>query len=83
MGEWRHASNTNPAMAGYPSLATLPFLISDPTAFDPGPPYGVDPNLWARLGVEAGALADHLTDGDEDAAMERAGSLRSLLRPFV
>jgi len=69
VGEWRHASNTNPAMAGYPSLATLPFLISDPTAFDPGPPYGVADRSAALL------TAAYAADVNESEARGGATSL--------
>jgi hypothetical protein len=65
-------------VAGLDGLAT-----SLDTMEGAGPPYGVDPNLWARLGTEAGALADHLTEGEEELAVERATTLRNLLRPFV
>ncbi len=40
VGFWRHSSNAVSPTAGYANLVTVPFLLADPMAFDPGPPYG-------------------------------------------
>ncbi len=39
-GYWRHAPLGGSPTAGYANLVTVPFLIANPAAFDPGPPYG-------------------------------------------
>lgn len=39
-GFWRHAPLGAAPNAGYVSIVTTPFLLEDPMAFDPGPPYG-------------------------------------------
>lgn len=48
-----------------------------------GPPYGVTPALWRRVVQLADELAEQLTDGDDDGAVDRATTLRGLLRPYV
>ena len=40
-GFWRHAPLGSSPTAGYANLETVPFLLADPMAFDPGPPYGI------------------------------------------
>jgi hypothetical protein len=39
-GFWRHAPLGAAPTAGYVNTVALPFVIADPLAFDPGPPYG-------------------------------------------
>jgi hypothetical protein len=39
-GYWRHTPLGASPTAGYANLATAPFALDDPLAFDPGPPYG-------------------------------------------
>lgn len=39
-GFWRHAPLGTSPTAGYAYRATLPFLLPDPMAYDPGPPFG-------------------------------------------
>ena len=39
-GFWRHAPLGASPNAGYVSTIAVPFLLEDPMAFDPGPPYG-------------------------------------------
>ncbi|HUG11195.1 MAG TPA: vanadium-dependent haloperoxidase [Opitutaceae bacterium] len=40
IGWWLFTPEARP-FAGRPNLVTVPFLVADPTAFDPGPPYGL------------------------------------------
>ena len=40
IGWWQFTPDGRP-WAGRDRLVTMPFLIPDPTAFDPGPPYGI------------------------------------------
>jgi hypothetical protein len=50
------------------------------------PPYGITPGVWHTVVDQANALADAITDEDEDRnaeASETAVSLRNLLRPYV
>jgi hypothetical protein len=39
-GYWRHAPLGASPTAGYANLVTVPFVVTNPMAFDPGPPYG-------------------------------------------
>jgi hypothetical protein len=72
-GWWQFTPDARP-WAGRPSLVTTPFLIPDPLAFDPGPPYGLanredvltspaylaDVNeVFARGGVTSAARTSH------------------------
>jgi hypothetical protein len=50
-GWWRHAPLGASPAAGHAYLVTRPFLLADPLAFDPGPPYGAA----GRAAVLAGA----------------------------
>lgn len=52
---------------------------------DYGPPWGMDPEPWAKAVSLANDIADVLADenGDPDVVQERSKELRTLLRPFV
>ena len=39
-GNWRHSSNATGPNAGLSMTVTAPFALTNPAAFDPGPPYG-------------------------------------------
>jgi hypothetical protein len=50
------------------------------------PPYGITPGVWHTVVEQANALADAITDDDQERnaeAAETAASLRTLLRPYV
>jgi hypothetical protein len=70
-GYWRHAPLQNSPTANYAALVTLPFLLPNQPAVDPGPPYG--------HANRALALLDPLYATDVNESKARGG-LTSLVR---
>lgn len=72
-GYWRHAPFGASPTAGYPNLATTPFVISNPMAFDPGPPYGV--------ASRAEALKSAAYAADVNEVKDHGGAVSTLRTP--
>lgn len=66
-GYWRYAPLGAAPTAGYANLVTVPFLIANPAAFDPGPPYGYNDR--------AAALASPAYAADVNDVMARGGKV--------
>ncbi|MDB6167546.1 MAG: repeat-associated core domain protein [Verrucomicrobia bacterium] len=79
-GQWRHTPNAAAPAAGLNMTVTAPFALSNPSAFDPGPPYGQSDRNAAmataayaadvnELKVHGGAVSAVRTQAQADLAL--------------
>lgn len=69
-GFWRHAPLTAAPAGGFVYVGATPFLLDDPSAFEPGPPYGV--------ASRSDALAGALYAADVNEVHARGGATSSV-----
>ncbi|MEO7414415.1 MAG: vanadium-dependent haloperoxidase [Opitutaceae bacterium] len=72
-GYWRHFPNASGPAAALSMTVTTPFALSNPAAFDPGPPYGFSNRLTAM------STAAYTTDLNEVKA--RGGAVSTARTP--
>ena len=70
-GYWRHEPLGGAPTAGYVNLAVEPFLLEDPSVYDPGPPYGYADRA---AGLASAAYAADVSD------VEARGGATSIVR---
>ena len=79
-GYWRHAPLGASPTAGYANLATMPFLLSDPSVYDPGPPYGIANRADALASADYAAdVNDVQIRGGKTSAVRTAEQLDEAL----
>jgi hypothetical protein len=72
-GQWRHAPNATAGPASLSLSVTIPFALASLTAFDPGPPYGIEDRMAAM------ATAAYAADVNESKA--RGGVVSTVRTP--
>ena len=72
-GFWRHAPLGAAPAGGYQYVGAAPFLLADPSVFDPGPPYG--------FANRADALASAMYAADVNETKARGGATSAVRTP--